>query len=191
MAIEGLRCVDGFVTEAEELQLLAAIDREPWLTDLRRRVQHYGYRYDYKARSVDPSQRLGRLPDWAHFVVRRLCDGGLMPEAPDQLIVNEYQPGQGIGAHVDAEAFGPVVCSVSLGSSCVMNFAERDGPGREALFLDRRSLLLLSGPARYRWKHGINARGSDRIGGRNVPRDRRVSLTFRTVVSPALGCNLE
>jgi len=27
-------------------------------------VQHYGYRYDYKARTIDHSMRLGELPQW-------------------------------------------------------------------------------------------------------------------------------
>ena len=183
MAIHGLRYIEDFVTEAEELQLLEAVDREAWLTDIQRRVQHFGYRYDYKARSVDASQRLGPLPEWAQPVVRRLADGGHMQGSPDQLIVNEYRPGQGIGAHVDAPSFGPEVCSVSLGSPCVMNFAEVAGPGRESLELARRSLLVLSGPARYGWKHAIPTRASDRIGGRDVPRGRRVSLTFRTVIT--------
>lgn len=182
MPIEGLRYIEDFLTEAEESRLLEAIDREPWSTELWRRVQHYGYRYDYKGRSVDASQSLGLLPDWAQPVARRLHDARYMGQAPDQLIVNEYQPGQGIGAHVDAAPFGPDICSVSLGSSCVMDFAEIGGLGRESLVLAPRSLLVLSGPARYHWKHAIPVRGSDRIGDVDVPRARRVSLTFRTVV---------
>jgi alkylated DNA repair dioxygenase AlkB len=182
MPIEGLRYIDRFVTDAEELQLLQAIDREPWLTDLWRRVQHYGYRYDYKVRSVDASQRLGPLPDWVQPLVRRLT-GLYMEQAPDQLIVNEYQPGQGIGAHVDAPPFGPEISSVSLSAPCVMDFTEVAGPGRVSLVLARRSLLVLSGPAQYGWKHAIPVRGSDTIEGRDVPRGRRVSLTFRTVVA--------
>jgi alkylated DNA repair dioxygenase AlkB len=181
MAIEGLSYGAGFVTAEEEAALIAAVDAEPWLDDLWRRVQHYGYRYDYRARAVDPSLRLGPLPMWVAFVVRRLVAGGHMPGAPDQLIVNEYQPGQGIGAHVDAAAFGPVIASVSLGAPCVINFTEIAGEGRERLVLEPRSLLVLSGPARTRWKHGIPVRASDRIGGVDVPRGRRVSLTFRTV----------
>jgi alkylated DNA repair dioxygenase AlkB len=181
MAIEGLSYVLEFVTREEEAALIAAVDAEPWLTELWRRVQHYGYRYDYRARAVDPSLRLGPLPEWVAFLTRRLVAGGHMPTAPDQLIVNEYQPGQGIGAHVDAPAFGPVIASVSLGAPCVMNFVEVAGTGREQLVLEPRSLLVLAGPARSRWKHGIPVRGSDRIGDRDVPRGRRVSLTFRTV----------
>jgi alkylated DNA repair dioxygenase AlkB len=183
MPIDGLRYIDNFLTDAEELQLLGAIDREPWSTELWRRVQHYGYRYDYQARSVDAALRLGPLPEWVQPVARRLADGAYMAQAPDQLIVNEYQPGQGIGAHVDAPPFGPVICSVSLGSHCVMTFAEVAGPGRQSLVLAPRSLLVLAEAARYGWKHAIPVRNSDPIEGQEVQRGRRVSLTFRTVVT--------
>ncbi len=50
-----------FIDEAEERFLLGKIDDSPWLNDLKRRVQHYGYRYDYKARRVS-QELLHRLP---------------------------------------------------------------------------------------------------------------------------------
>ena len=41
----------------------------------------------------------------------------------DQLIVNEYQPGQGISPHIDNQTlFGDVVVSVSLSSNTIMTF---------------------------------------------------------------------
>jgi len=182
VAIPGLRYVPGFVDEPWEAELLSAIDAQPWLGDLKRRVQHYGYRYDYKARRVDPSMYLGPLPDWALPLVVRLTDGNVMPSAPDQLIVNEYEPGQGISPHVDCvPCFGPVICSVTLGSSCMMKFSAGADERREWLLLERGSLLVLAGPARYDWRHSIPARKSDRIGDQVISRGRRVSLTFRTV----------
>ena len=42
---------------------------------------------------------------------------------PDQLIVNEYQPGQGISAHIDCEpCFKNTIVTVSLGSVYEMDF---------------------------------------------------------------------
>lgn len=42
---------------------------------------------------------------------------------PDQITVNEYRPGQGIGAHVDTHAgFQDGIVSVSLGAGTVMDF---------------------------------------------------------------------
>ena len=162
--------------------LLAAVDAEPWLVDLKRRVQHYGYRYDYKARKAEPSMYLGPLPAWALPVAQRLTEGGFMA-APSQLIVNEYQPGQGISAHIDSvPCFGPVVCSVTLGSSCVLELSAVRSNEQESLLLERGSLLVLSGAARYDWRHAIPGRKSDNFGERIIPRGRRISLTFRTVL---------
>ena len=184
VAIDGLRYMPAFVDESHERDLLAAIDAEPWLGDLQRRVQHHGYRYDYKARKVEPSMYLGPLPAWAQPLAGRLAADGHMPATPDQLIVNEYQPGQGITAHVDCvPCFGPVICSVTLGSSCAMKLDEVGGEREEELLLERGNLLVLSGPARYEWRHAIPGRKSDRIEGRVIPRGRRVSLTFRNVVT--------
>jgi len=183
MAVPGLRYLPEYVEESEEEGLLAAIDAQPWLSDLKRRVQHYGYRYDYKARKVDPASYLGPLPAWALPLAGRLAEEGLMPSAPDQLIVNEYEPGQGISPHVDCvPCFGPAICSLTLGSSCVMELSSVADDRRESLLLERRSLLILAGAARFDWRHSIPARKSDRHGERAIPRERRVSLTFREVL---------
>ena len=50
--IPGLTYIPDFITPNEEITMIASIDRQPWLNDLKRRVQHYGYKYDYKARTV-------------------------------------------------------------------------------------------------------------------------------------------
>lgn len=182
MDVPGLKYVADFVAAPDEDALLAAVEAEPWLADLKRRVQHYGYRYDYKARRVDPSMYLGPLPAWARPLAARLAADGHMT-SPDQLIVNEYEPGQGITAHVDCvPCFGPVVCSITLGSRCVMELSAVDGEGAETLLLEPGSLLVLAGEARYKWRHAIPGRKADKVDGRVRPRGRRVSLTFRTVI---------
>ena len=42
----GAQLVRDFVTPAEERRLLLRIGEAPWLSDLNRRVQHYGIRYE-------------------------------------------------------------------------------------------------------------------------------------------------
>jgi alkylated DNA repair dioxygenase AlkB len=175
----GLQYLEEWISEDEQRALLCAIDKEPWLTDLARRVQHYGYKYDYRARQVDSGMHLGPLPAWSLSITRRLSGDGLM-RPPDQMIVNEYLPGQGIAPHIDGIAcFGPVIASLSLGSACVMSLTL--GSERVLIRLRPRSLLLLAEDARCRWRHGIAARKSDIWEGARMPRGRRVSLTFRTV----------
>jgi alkylated DNA repair dioxygenase AlkB len=180
--VPGLQIVDAFVTQEEEADLLATIDGQPWIEDLLRLVQHYGWRYDYKARRIRRDMYLGPLPPWAATLGVRLKAGGWFEHAPDQVIVNDYQPGQGIASHTDCEpCFGPVVATLSLGDTWVMDFDAPEG-GRIALPLPRRSLTVLSGPARRAWRHGIAKRKTEpSLRGR--PRHRRVSVTFRTVIT--------
>ncbi|MFO7565373.1 MAG: alpha-ketoglutarate-dependent dioxygenase AlkB [Enhygromyxa sp.] len=180
--IPGLALVFEFVTAAREHEQLGVIDALPWRRELARRVQHYGWVYDYKRRAVDPSMYLGPLPGWAAELAARVAKvGGGFATAPDQVIVNEYLPGQGISKHVDCKpCFGPVIASLSLGGATTM-VLQRDADKLE-LRLPPRSLLVLADEARYRWTHMIPARKNDMIAGQRVARARRVSLTFRTVV---------
>ncbi len=181
--ILGLTYVPTYISAHEQQSILAAVDSSLWLLDLRRRVQHYGYRYDYSARRVNTDMYLGALPAWAQALSDRLYSDGYFAKVPDQAIVNEYQPGQGITPHIDCEpCFGPSVASISLGSSAVMHFDHRKINEHVDILLEPGSLILLQGEARYDWKHSIFARKADRIAGGLVHRRRRVSVTFRTVI---------
>jgi len=178
--IPGLEYVLDFISPAQEQALIEAIDDQPWLNDLKRRVQHYGYKYDYKARAVTPDSYLGPLPDWLQPVLEKLP---FKPDqAPNQAIVNEYEPGQGISAHIDCvPCFGATIASLSLGSGAIMQFTNRHE--KHEIYLEPGSLIILSGPVRYDWMHAIPARKSDMVGGLKIERGRRVSLTFRTVLT--------
>jgi alkylated DNA repair dioxygenase AlkB len=123
-SIDGLIYIPDFISVEKEKSLLSNIDKQPWLNDLKRRVQHYGYKYDYRARNIDKS--------------------------------------------------------LSLGSGAMMQF-EKDGI-REEIYLEPRSLIILSDAARYKWTHAIPARKSDKVYGQAVARNRRVSVTFRNVI---------
>jgi alkylated DNA repair dioxygenase AlkB len=178
----GLALLEEWITADEERALLAAIEACPWRDDLARRVQHHGWRYDYRARAVDGSMRLGPLPAWAEGLARRMQGEGLCDAAPDQVIVNEYEPGQGIARHTDCvPCFGPTVLSLSLASACVMNLYAPRATTPQPVVLRARSLLVLAGPARSAWAHSISKNKNDVIDGIRVARSRRVSVTFRTV----------
>jgi alkylated DNA repair dioxygenase AlkB len=178
----GACIVRGFIPGEKAERLLAAIDACDWRPDLRRRVQHYGWRYDYRARRVTADMRLGPLPDWLAPVTGAVARLPEFELGPDQVIVNEYLPGQGISAHVDCEpCFGPAIASLSLGGPAQMVFRHRQAGEQISLTLEPLMLLILSGQARYDWTHEIPARKSDLIAGVRQPRGRRVSLTFRTV----------
>jgi alkylated DNA repair dioxygenase AlkB len=176
----GLLLFPEFVSEQEEMALLAEVDRSAWRTDLSRRVQQYGWKYDYKARKVEQSAYLGPLPAWAQRIATRLVDQGLVQQMPDQVIVNEYVENQGISKHVDCmECFPGAVVTVSLGESWGMLFRNNDDGSKVEHVLGRRSAAVLTGDAREKWTHEIPKRKKEG----NVVRRRRVSLTFRKVRS--------
>ena len=190
-----MKLIADFLTEAEETQIVSEIDRADWSTELQRRVQHYGWRYDYKSRQVDPSMRIGPLPDWATRVAERLVDRGYFKEGPpDQLIVNEYCGTQGIAPHIDSpSSFAGVVAMISLLETWEMEFRKRRSRDKVTRKLDRRSATILTGEARYHWRHEIPKRktepGPVKPGNKRpsrLTRHRRISLTFRKVVGPAV-----
>lgn len=181
-AIAGLSYIPDYIDESTEAALLKIIDSQPWMHDLKRCVQHYGWRYDYKARNVTSDLRIGALPDWLQQHAVRLQQAGYFSEAPDQVIINDYQPGQGISAHIDCvPCFADTIASLSLASPCVMDFTHIKIGEKSSLLLEPRSLLVLNGDARYVWQHAIAGRKTDRISGHIIQRTRRLSLTFRKV----------
>ena len=185
----GLEYHSDFLAASDEDGLLAQIDSSEWLTDLSRRVLHFGYKYDYISRSLDESARIGPLPEWlaqlSHMVREAASEEAkqlLNPQQPfEQAIINEYLPGQGIAPHIDRDCFGPVVATVSLGSAVNMDFCCESTGHEYVQCLASRSLVLLHGDARSKWRHGIAKRHSDTLNGQKTKRQRRVSITFRTI----------
>eukprot|EP00698_Gefionella_okellyi_P004036 TRINITY_DN13750_c0_g1_i1.p1 TRINITY_DN13750_c0_g1~~TRINITY_DN13750_c0_g1_i1.p1 ORF type:complete len:214 (+),score=34.32 TRINITY_DN13750_c0_g1_i1:54-695(+) len=182
--VPGLKLQKAFITRTEERALVEKIDACEWDTSLRRRVQHYGHRYDYSNRAVsaDTSDKTLPIPEWCTFLTDRLLDVGIFAkhDPPTQLIINEYQPGQGISAHTDqVRDFGPVVVSLSLLTTVTMDLSNASTVHQ--VQLDRCSLLVLTEDARYKWRHAIAARKTDCIDGVTAHRGRRISLTFRTL----------
>ena len=185
--VPGLAYVPDFLDEDHERHLTDWIDRQEWSNELKRRVQHYGWRYDYGAREVDASMRLGPLPQELAGLAERLFRENLVPRIPDQVIVNEYEADQGITPHIDVTRFADGIATVSLLESWEMVFHAPRGKEKVPRTLERRSVAIMHGEARYQWKHEIKKRKSEpplEKGGKRRQRERRISLTFRKVLSP-------
>ena len=184
-SVPGLSFVEGFLTPEEQAYCVQRIDaaENEWRNDLSRRVQHYGWRYDYKARAVTPDMHLGALPDWLGNVAQKLySETGLFDRVPEQVIVNEYLPGQGIATHIDHRGFGPSVCMVSLLDDWEMDFS-KNWKDKSPALLKQGSVVLLTGPGRSEWQHGIAPRRSEIMEDGRRDRKRRLSMTFRTVLN--------
>ena len=180
----GAALVPDIVTEAEEQRILLRISQAPWMTDLSRRVQHFGYQYNYRGPTNGRHDPAPPFPRWAEVIGARLAPY-FDCRRPEQCIVNKYRPGQGIGMHADHASFGRIVVSLSLGDAWTMNFRPRAArpyvreglASDEVALLPRRSALVLRGQARSAWMHGIDRAASAQRAG------TRVSATFRTLAS--------
>jgi alkylated DNA repair dioxygenase AlkB len=181
--LEGLLLMNDVISREMEIGLISNIDQETWSSigpENSRRVQQYGFTYVHKALglSEEPARP---LPDYLSPAITALATH-LKEFVPNQLIVNEYVPGQGIGFHVDeTSVFGDTIAILSLGSGIAMRFKRGEETGE--LYLTPRSLLVLKDEARYEWQHGISRARFDVVNGVRVPRERRVSLTFRDAKS--------
>lgn len=188
LKIPVIQYIPHYINVDEQNQLLNIVDQQVWSTDsteLKRRIQQHGYRLDYKKGILVASSYLGPLPDWAGSIARRLSSDRLTTTVLDQLTVNEYLPGQGVRSHIDCvTCFGDTIASLSLGSSCVMEFTHCRTKAKAEIILSPGSLLVMKGAARYAWTHSIAARKRDKYQGREFLRTRRVSLTFREALFP-------
>lgn len=175
--MQGLTYIQNFIDEKEEENLLAHIYDEKWSNSLSRRVQHYGYPYNYRSQTIN-RENIVPIPKWLTNIVIKILKNKHMASAPTQIIINEYTPGQGIGAHIGASIFGEQILSLSLSSNIMMEF-KKGGIPKYSQYLERRSLVILQGAARHKYSHEIIKRKSDSINGIKIPRDTRVSITFR------------
>lgn len=136
--VPGLIFRENFVSAEEAERLLAEIDSCVWVSKIKRRVQHYGYAFNYAKLCVDIHQHLGPLPSFCDPLLQRISAAGseLLPSANldssgtcslDQLTINEYVPMVGIAFHVDAHSsFEDGIVILSLGSGIAMEFRRPD-----------------------------------------------------------------
>lgn len=90
--VPGLYVINEFVTEREESELLAAINQQPWNALQYRRVQHYGYEFDYKVNGVNVDRPLSTAkPSFFDMPLDRIAQQipRLVPFRCDQLTINE------------------------------------------------------------------------------------------------------
>ncbi|KAL4558857.1 hypothetical protein LXL04_037061 [Taraxacum kok-saghyz] len=188
--IKGLSLCRDFLTADQQSTLLASILQEGWFSDA----------------SHNQAMRFGDLPAWATELSTSIQEliqysdydpdsmemneqefifpSELLIREPlfNQLIVNSYQPGEGICAHVDLMRFEDGIALVSLESSCVMHFSrvENGDEKKIPVYLTPGCLLLISGESRYEWKHEINRKpGFQKWDGLEIDQKRRTSITLR------------
>ncbi|BAT80745.1 hypothetical protein LR48_Vigan07g019300 [Vigna angularis] len=177
--VKGLWLCPNFLSPRHQSRILASIQSQNW----------------FPSPSINQAMRFGlqHLPSWApplaHSIRRsiRLQAHNPPPFPPhilhreplfDQMIANVYQPGEGICAHVDLLRFDDGIAILSLESDCVMHFT--NASLSVPVLLTPGSLILMSGEARYHWKHEINRSPEFQIWqGRQLTQSKRTSITLR------------
>lgn len=88
----------------------------------------------------------------------------------DQVIINEYKPGNGINYHIDHQVlFGPIIDCITTGQAVPVHFKLNDEIRWVNVAAD--SMYIMSGDARNLWQYYLKDNGSQ----------NRYSITYRTV----------
>ena len=138
-----------------------------------RAVQEYGYAYHFKedcrANSMD------KVPSFVMTFVGIVA--AKLGRNVNQIIVNRYLPGEGIGNHQDKDVPCDWFASLSLSSDIVIKFNPLNtSKSKYNLLLPRRSLLFAEGDAFFKYKHGISYKKKEHDG---TERGTRISITGR------------
>ncbi|CAM9536262.1 unnamed protein product [Pylaiella littoralis] len=170
--------VPDFISEAEEQEIrtrtyardVDADASDEWVSLRSRRLKCWG---GQPGESFRPEP----LPPW----VGALCDLLVVrkvfaeEDRPNHVLLNEYQPGQGIMAHTDGPFYRPRTATLSLGSDAIMHFSPRlaaadvGRPGvqsqpQASLVLRPRCLVVFADDAYSRQLHGIDAVREETVG---------------------------
>ncbi|XP_077240718.1 2-oxoglutarate (2OG) and Fe(II)-dependent oxygenase superfamily protein [Tasmannia lanceolata] len=213
--INGLWLCPNFLSPDQQSSLLSSIKREGWFTEA---SHNQAMRFrdlpiwaielaGFIREVVCPSEFFSELREdstTSDQVQEEECPlpSDLLWREPlfDQLIVNVYQPGEGICGHVDLMRFDDGIAIISLESACVMHFLrvkreecsdenveeEKDGSiTKIPVLLSPGSLVLMSGEARYLWKHEINRKPGFQVWeGQEIQQKKRTSVTLRKLCQP-------
>lgn len=188
--IKGLQLINNFINDKEEKQLLENIYNNLWDESIKRRVQHYGLKFEYKYRKAE-KKSIKDFPNWLKNIVNKLIKiDSLKDFNPNQCTINEYLPGIGIASHIDTHScFGNSIVSLSLENPIFMNFQNKiQNDNKIEMLLQSKSVLILKDKARYCYTHGIAFRKTDKYGENIIRRKKRVSITFREIKETPCKC---
>ncbi|KAK4508003.1 hypothetical protein PRZ48_001738 [Zasmidium cellare] len=195
--------IPNFISEEEETSILNKIPQNHWITLTHRRLQAV----PAKLTATNTLITSTPLPPYLTSpILPRFTDLDIFSGAPhgvNHCLINEYLPGQGIMPHEDGAAYHPVVATVSLGGTVVLDVVEKgcEGARKWRILQEPRSLLVTMGEAYTETLHGIQEVREDcdlnaetvanwgLLGDREVfvasggvnERTTRISLTYRDV----------
>ena len=186
--IDGFYLITNVFTKLEAENITDQIERE---RGNECRQIHTADEFGWKFIPVSKKSKkdyLGPNPQWLDQIWSRALDAinksmklKLEILLYDHVLINHYDVGDGCKPHIDDLKFWDgFVIGVSFGSGCTMNLITKYNK-IVSIYLPVNSVYLLSGPARYIYKHGITFNSTDNVYGDQINRSKRISLTFRTI----------
>lgn len=173
---------ENFISEEEEKKLISTMDQDVWNdSQSGRRKQDFGPKVNFKKRKVRVSYFNG-LPALSEKLVHRMQqDPSLEGFQPVEQCNLDYHPerGSAIDPHLDDSwLWGERLVTINMSSNTTLTMSLEQGlpelglpeEVHVAVNLPRRSLVVLYGEARHRWKHAIH---------REDVHERRVCSTYR------------
>lgn len=186
--------VPNFISPEEENEIIKNVYAAPkpkWTCLSNRRLQDYGG-VPHKKGMIPES-----IPEWLKKYMNRVEKLEVFDKMiPNQVLVNEYIPGQGIMPHTDGPLFHPIVTTISCGSHTILNFLENDSKRDKVceVLLERRSLIILKNDLYSKYLHSIEEKNFDVLSekcvnlekckhklGETLERETRISVTIRNV----------
>ncbi|KAM8741997.1 alpha-ketoglutarate-dependent dioxygenase alkB homolog 4 [Acanthopagrus schlegelii] len=180
---------ENFISEEEEEELIRTMDEDVWTeSQSGRRKQDFGPKVNFKKKKVRFGGFSG-LPPLSQKLVHRIQQepilSGFQPVEQCNL---DYHPqrGSAIDPHLDDSwLWGERLVTINMLSDTMLTMSLEQGlpelglaeEVHVAVRLPRRSLVVLYGEARHRWKHAIH---------REDVQARRVCSTYRELAAEFL-----
>ena len=159
--------------------LLNPINRNGTFNENTRKVIQYGSLYLYDKREATSTGSAPKIPDVLKklkpLILKKFDIEEDHNNLFDQVIINRYLPGQGIAPHTDLSTFGKYIASFTFMHSREMEFT-RGNYEPYKIYVNPRSLYVMSGESRYKWKHQMRPRLTDN----GICRQECFSITFRS-----------
>jgi len=176
--INGLYYIPKYLTNNELTMLKDKIESdeiklEPISSSKNSRcVAHFGYFYSYDHTGLKPADP---IPNYLKNLalanrINQFSGHPVVNNEFDQVIINEYEPGQQISYHTDhTKLFGPIIACITVGEAVPIKFKLDDI--EKKINVEEGSMYIMTGDARYKWQHSL----------RNNTKNNRYSITYRTI----------
>ncbi|XP_044077684.1 alpha-ketoglutarate-dependent dioxygenase alkB homolog 4 [Siniperca chuatsi] len=173
---------EDFISEEEEKKLTSTMDQDMWNeSQSGRRKQDFGPKVNFKKRKVRVGGFSGLPALSQKLVLRMQQEPSLAGFQPVEQCNLDYHPQRGstIDPHLDDSwLWGERLVTINMLSNTTLTMSHEQGlpelglaeEVHVAVHLPRRSLVVLYGEARHRWKHAIH---------REDVHERRVCSTYR------------